>query len=130
MMELNVKERFDPQQALNSPWMNNQNDAFRPKLDPEVMMNLHKCHAPTRLHFEIITLFTMFLNEDEYIKSIRKTFMYMDQDNGGDISRDELEKAFMQLKENEKTCNCFMKSGDYNQKVQDILDKVDQDKNG
>ena len=35
----------------------------------------------------------MFLDDDD-IKAIRETFQYMDQDNGGDISTEELKEAY------------------------------------
>lgn len=60
-------------------------------------MNLHECGTPTRLHYEILSLFTMFLNDNEEIKAIRQTFMSLDLDNGGSISRDELKEAFLKL---------------------------------
>ena len=57
-------------------------------------MNLHGCQTPKRLHFEILSLFTMFLDSDEDIKAIRSTFLFLDQNNEGDISREELKDAF------------------------------------
>lgn len=38
----------------------------------------------------------MFL-DDEDVKAIRETFQYMDQDNTGDISTDELKEAYGNL---------------------------------
>jgi Ca2+-binding EF-hand superfamily protein len=69
-------------------------------------MNLHGCSTPKRLHFEILSLFTMFLDSDEDIKAIRSTFLFLDQNNEGDISREELKDAFTALNEKDWSCEC------------------------
>jgi len=97
-LELDPKNRFDVEKALNHPWFSEIKD-IRPKLHPSVMLNLHGCYTPHRLHYELLTLFTMYL-DDKDIKSIRETFFFMDKDNGGDISIDELREAYELLNKN------------------------------
>lgn len=98
LLELNPDKRFDVDQALAHPWLV-QAQEIRPKLHPSVLLNLHGCNTPHRLHYELLTLFTMYLN-DKDINSIRETFMFMDKDNGGDISTEELRDAYKLLNEN------------------------------
>jgi len=95
---------------------------LRYTIHPHVMMNLHACHKPHRLHFEILTLFVQFLADDD-IKCIRETFQSMDVDNGGDIEIAELRKAYQFL--NSQPGNTEISD----EKIDEILAKVDQDKN-
>jgi len=62
------------------------------------MMNLHACNRPHELHFELLTLFVQFLDKAQ-IKPIQESFMQIDQDNGGTIEIDELEKAYKAMRE-------------------------------
>lgn len=146
LLELNPEKRFDVDQALAHPWLMKAQE-IRPKLHPSVLLNLHGCNTPHRLHYELLTLFTMYLN-DKDIKSIRETFMFMDKDNGGDISTEELRDAYKLLNEkNWQDTELFTISGSSrstreirdkqkiyepvsDEKIDEILIKVDQDGNG
>lgn len=144
LLELFPKDRFDVDKALNHPWIKELKN-FRSKLHPSVMLNLHGCHTPHRLHYELLTLFTMFLDDSD-INSIRETFLFMDKDNGGDISTDELREAYQLLNKNnwftsdvfknsytnEKAMKTNFKTYQpiSNEKINEILSKVDQDGNG
>lgn len=43
------------------------------KIHPEVLLNLRECNNIHQLHYEMLVLFTQFL-DDEDIKAIRETF--------------------------------------------------------
>lgn len=59
-------------------------------------MNLHSVNKPCDLLYELLVLFCQFLN-DEDIKQIRETFLFMDEDNSGSIDVEELKEAFMMI---------------------------------
>ena len=59
-------------------------------------MNLRGCKEPCRLQYEMLVLFTQFLNDDE-IKAIRETFQSIDVDNSGSIEIAELKEAFIHV---------------------------------
>ena len=60
--------------------------------------------------------------------------MSLDLDNGGSISRDELKDAFIKMNEKDWSCECSHFAKNFkplsDKSVDQILDKVDQDKNG
>ena len=108
---------MEPDNALEHKWMTIIPEV-RYKIYPDVMLNLHSCHKPHRLHFEILTLFVQFL-DDEDIRHIRETFQSMDYDNGGDIEMAELRKAYKHLNDQEEIEPIS------DEKIDEILLKVD-----
>lgn len=139
LLELAPKDRFDVDKALNHKWLEKV-ERIRPKLHPSVMLNLHGCNTPHRFHYELLTLFTKYLN-DKDINSIRETFLFMDKDNGGDISTEELREAYKLLNDTKNWTNneLFKDSGRNklvkekqktyeplpDEKINEILEKVD-----
>lgn len=61
------------------------------------MMNLGRSKNANELHYEILILFTQFLDNRD-IMDIQETFLSMDEDNTGTIEVDELKEAFNKIK--------------------------------
>lgn len=60
------------------------------------MFNLRGNVKPCDLHYELLPLFTQFLDDDD-IKAIRETFQHMDQFNSGVVEVEALRQAFKKL---------------------------------
>ena len=102
-----------PEVSLEHSWLKGPNSAVIDyPVHPHVMMNIGRSTNANELHYEMLILFTQFL-DDRDIMDIRETFLSMDHDNGGTIEIDELKLAFNKLKkqhdENKAKCesdNC------------------------
>lgn len=89
---------MEPKVALEHSWLSSEKSAkikFAPH--PQVMMNLGRSGNAHELHYELLVLFTQFLN-DKDLKDIRETFLSMDEDNTGTIEVEELRDAFESIK--------------------------------
>jgi len=75
MLELDPKDRMTPDDALAHPWLETvlSGNIKKYHIHPSVMLNLHGCNEPSQLLYELLVLFTQFLNDDD-IKAIRETF--------------------------------------------------------
>lgn len=62
------------------------------------MYNLRSCKEAHELHYELLLMFTQFLDDGE-IHAIRETFQTMDEDNSGDIEVTELREVYEHLNE-------------------------------
>jgi len=105
------------------------------------MMNLGRSCSAHELHYELVIVFTQFLNDTD-LQHIRETFLSMDEDHTGSIEIEELRDAFEQIKkryEDEKAKSAIgvdpenqrkleeMKAveGLTSEKIQKILESVD-----
>ena len=143
MLELNPQDRFTPDQALDHIWLSSQHSAKNNyMLHPMVLSNLHACHQPHFMHFEMLSLFTQFLDDGD-IQAIRETFQNMDEDNTGTIEIDELKQAYeslnkikesLQTRDPRTEAERIFQNEEWEilstEKIDEILNKVDQDKNG
>jgi Ca2+-binding EF-hand superfamily protein len=141
--------------ALEHTWLKGPNSAVIDyPVHPHVMMNIGRSSNANELHYEMLILFTQFL-DDRDIMDIRETFLSMDHDNTGTIEIDELKEAFNKIKkqydenkeksdENKSKSECEnfddqnVKSGDEwaflekltHDRLEEILQNVDQDSSG
>jgi len=98
MLEILPDDRQSPDEAISHPWLADvsTNRLSKYKIHPSVMLNLRACNRPSKLHFELLILFTQFLNTED-IQAIRETFLSMDTDDSGSIEIEELRKAYEHL---------------------------------
>jgi len=84
--------------SLEHPWLKGEKSAtIKYPIHPHVMMNIGNSKQAHELHYEMLILFTQFLDDRE-IMDIRETFLSMDEDNTGTIEVDELKQAFNKIK--------------------------------
>ena len=60
------------------------------------MNKIRDIKKPTKLHFELLSLITTFLSDDE-VSKIRETYQSIDTDNSGEIEADELVEAYLAI---------------------------------
>ena len=101
--------------SLEHAWLKGPDSAVIDyPVHPHVMMNIGRSSNANELHYEMLILFTQFL-EDHDIMDIRETFLSMDHDNTGTIEIDELKEAFNKIKkryDENKAKNEFDNSND------------------
>lgn len=96
-MKLRPERRYKPNDALSHEWLSSKTAAVLVNnVHPEVLHNLHSCNSLTELHYELLLIFTMFLN-DKDIDMIRETFQSLDDDNSGTIEIDELRDCYIKI---------------------------------
>ena len=84
--------------GIEHAWLKGQNSAtINYPVHPHVMMNLGRSSNANELHYEMLILFTQFLDDGD-IMDIRETFLSMDEDNTGTIEVEELKEAFNKIK--------------------------------
>ena len=98
MLELEPGKRMNAEEALQHPWLAGSGlehgaKCHKKKIHAHVMFSLHSCKGLCQLNYDMLVLFTQFLN-DKDIKAIRETFQFMDDDDSGTIEADELEQAY------------------------------------
>lgn len=97
------------------------------------MMNLGRSGNAHELHYELLKVFTQFLDENKDLRDIRETFLSMDDDNTGAIEIEELRGAFEEIKkqyENEKSksevgSSLSVLEGLTTEKIGEILEHID-----
>ena len=82
---------MDVDKALDHDWLNIET-AYQ--IHPRVMNKLKNIKKPHRLHFELLSLITTFLRDDE-VSKIRETYQAIDTDNSGEIDATELVEAYL-----------------------------------
>mmetsp|Transcript_39304 Transcript_39304/g.60029 ORF Transcript_39304/g.60029 Transcript_39304/m.60029 type:complete len:212 (+) Transcript_39304:705-1340(+) len=74
MLELEPSDRATPDGAIEHEWLSSSSSAtIKYMIHPKVLSNLRACNQPHYLHYEMLTLFTQFL-DDKDIRAIRETF--------------------------------------------------------
>ena len=61
------------------------------------MNRIRNIKKPHRLHFELLSLITTFLSDEE-VKKIRETYQAIDTDNSGEIDDEELVEEYLAIK--------------------------------
>mmetsp|Transcript_17233 Transcript_17233/g.29021 ORF Transcript_17233/g.29021 Transcript_17233/m.29021 type:complete len:175 (+) Transcript_17233:547-1071(+) len=97
LLELTPGDRATPEQALAHEWLSDKHSAYiKYQIHPVVLTNLRECYKPHYLHYEMLNIFTQFLDDSD-VKAIRETFQSLDQDNSGSIEIDELRHAYEKI---------------------------------
>lgn len=98
MLKGKPEQRMKPIVGIEHAWLKGQNSAtINYPVHPHVMMNLGRSSNANELHYEMLILFTQFLDDGD-IMDIRETFLSMDEDNTGTIEVEELKEAFNKIK--------------------------------
>ena len=84
---------MDVDQALAHQWLDVESVH---QVHPQVMNKIRDIKKPTKLHFELLSLITTFLSDEE-VKKIRETYQAIDTDNSGEIEADELVEAYLAI---------------------------------
>ena len=122
MLTYNPKDRISAKEACNHPWIKNKKyNELDPKVSSEILSDLKNFHTKQKLQQAALMYIVTQLISDEEKEKLRKTFLLLDTDLDGRVSRKELIAGYMEIYNNPKVAA---------EEVDIIFKNVDNDHDG
>ena len=98
LLEVNSEKRISAAEALNHPWFNLElkSQLTKIQMDAKILKLLRSFKTTSKLRKEALKVMVNFLTDIE-IKNLKDTFRYIDKDNSGMISVQELQQVMKEF---------------------------------